>query len=215
MVESNENTLLTNNEENKIQQATSNLTKNTEDLVENILSEDDPKKIKDLTQLFNIAQTKKTVLRTLSYNNLLDRVNDQMEERLCKRADQFSNKDLLDYMDKISNAMDKAQKQIKDVDTTPAIQINQQNIIMDGAPELSRESRQNIMDAVSAILKGMESSSQNIEEIDEETVSDNDSINDNGNEDTLYSQNGDVNDETSYLSEEDILNINNNFKEEY
>ena len=61
---------------NNLQCASNNLTTNTENLVESILNEDDPKKIKDLTHLFNIAQTKKSVLRSLSYNNLLDRVND-------------------------------------------------------------------------------------------------------------------------------------------
>ena len=168
-------------------------------MVETILNETDPKKINDLTYLFNIAQTKKSVLRTLSYNNLLDRVEDQMEERLNKRADQFSNKDLLDYMDKISNAMDKVQKQIKEVDTTPVIQINQQNIIMDNASELSRESRQNIMDAVNAILKTIDTSSQTVEENKETPVLDDDNDNDNES-DFLYSQDGE--NEVLYLNEE-------------
>ena len=104
-----------------------------------------------------------------------------MEERLSKRADQFSNKDLLDYMDKISTAMDKVQKQIKDVDTTPAIQINQQNIIMENGPELPRESRQNIIDAVNAILKNMNSSSQDVEDIEKNPVLDFDGLNNDSN----------------------------------
>lgn len=32
----------------------------------------------------------------------------QMEDRVTKRADQFSNKDLLDYMNVMGAAMDKA-----------------------------------------------------------------------------------------------------------
>lgn len=184
-------------------------------MVEEILNECDPKKVKDLTYLFNLAQTKKSVLRAMSYNNLLDKVETQMEERLTKRADQFSNKDLLDYMDKISNAMDKNQKQIKDIDTTPAIQINQQNIIMDSNPELSRESRQNILDVVNAILKNAESPMQEdiiinnndnqeielIEELEEESVLNND------NDNSVLNNND--SDENYYLSEEDIINKTN------
>ena len=103
-----------------------------------------------------------------------------MEERLTKRADQFSNKDLLDYMDKMTGALEKAQKQVQDVDPTPAIQINQQNINL-GDSGLSRESRQNVMDAVASILKRInEESLEEPEIIEEEPVSDNDV------EDTTY-----------------------------
>ena len=121
----------------------------------------------------------------MSYNSLLDKVNAQIEERLNKRADQFSNKDLLDYMDKMSSAIEKAQKQIKDVDTVPAIQINQQNINIgnndNNAINLSRESRQNVMDVVTTILKKMESQN-NLEIIEEEPVLDSDINNDNDEE---------------------------------
>lgn len=107
-----------------------------------------------------------------------------MEERLTKRADQFSNKDLLDYMDKMTGALEKAQKQVQDVDPTPAIQINQQNINL-GEAGLSRESRQNVMDAVASILKRLnEESLEEPEIIEEEPVLDNDI------EDTTYSQGG-------------------------
>ena len=196
----NNNLQIINNEETSLQAVSSDLVKNTENLVEDILREEDPKKIKDLTHLFNITQTKKQVLRTLSYNNLLDKVENQMEERLTKRADQFSNKDLLDYMDKISNAMDKAQKQIKDVDTTPAIQINQQNIIMGDEPELSRESRQNILNAINSIFKNAENFQQECIIVEEESVCDNDSIELSTQEEF----------EDSYLSEDDIINIDKN-----
>lgn len=170
--------------ENELTISSANLEKDTQALVNDILNEKDPKKVKDLTYLFNIAQTKKSVLRAVNLNNLLDRVNDQMEERLTKRADQFSNKDLLDYMDKMTGALEKAQKQVQDVDPTPAIQINQQNINL-GEAGLSRESRQNVMDAVASILKRLnEESLEEPEIIEEEPVLDNDI------EDTTYSQDG-------------------------
>jgi hypothetical protein len=120
-----------------------------------------------------------------------------MEERLTKRADQFSNKDLLDYMDKMTGALEKAQKQVQDVDPTPAIQINQQNINL-GEAGLSRESRQNVMDAVASILKRLnEESLEGPEIIEEESVSDNDV------EDTTYSQDGEEETSIPTLKEED------------
>lgn len=69
-----------------------------------------------------------------------------MKERLDKRADQFSNKDLLDYAKVITDSMDKAQKQIQTVDSSPMIQINQQNntVVVEDS-ELDRESRRKIM----------------------------------------------------------------------
>lgn len=188
---------ITTTTENELTTSSANLEKDTQALVNDILNEKDPKKVKDLTYLFNIAQTKKSVLRAVNLNNLLDKVNDQMEERLTKRADQFSNKDLLDYMDKMTGALEKAQKQVQDVDPTPAIQINQQNINL-GETGLSRESRQNVMDAVASILKRLnEESLEEPEIIEEEPVSDNDV------EDTTYSQDGEEEISIPTLKEED------------
>lgn len=188
---------ITTTTENELTTSSASLEKDTQALVNDILNEKDPKKVKDLTYLFNIAQTKKSVLRAVNLNNLLDKVNDQMEERLTKRADQFSNKDLLDYMDKMTGALEKAQKQVQDVDPTPAIQINQQNINL-GDSGLSRESRQNVMDAVASILKRLnEESLEGPEIIEEEPVSDNDV------EDTTYSQDGEEEISIPTLKEED------------
>ena len=77
---------------------------------------------------------------------MLDSITQQMKERLDKRADQFSNKDLLDYAKVITDSMDKAQKQIQTVDSSPMIQINQQNntVVVEDS-ELDRESRRKIM----------------------------------------------------------------------
>lgn len=120
-----------------------------------------------------------------------------MEERLTKRADQFSNKDLLDYMDKMTGALEKAQKQVQDVDPTPAIQINQQNINL-GDSELSRESRQNVMDAVASILKRL-----NEESLEEPEIIEEEPVSDNGVEDTTYSQDGEEEISIPTLKEED------------
>lgn len=188
---------ITTTTENELTTSSANLEKDTQALVNDILNEKDPKKVKDLTYLFNIAQTKKSVLRAVNLNNLLDKVNDQMEERLTKRADQFSNKDLLDYMDKMTGALEKAQKQVQDVDPTPAIQINQQNINL-GETGLSRESRQNVMDAVASILKRL-----NEEPLEESETTEEEPVSDNDVEDTTYSQDGEEEISIPTLKEED------------
>lgn len=188
---------ITTTTENELTTSSANLEKDTQALVNDILNEKDPKKVKDLTYLFNIAQTKKSVLRAVNLNNLLDKVNDQMEERLTKRADQFSNKDLLDYMDKMTGALEKAQKQVQDVDPTPAIQINQQNINL-GDSGLSRESRQNVMDAVASILKRL-----NEEPLEESETTEEEPVSDNDVEDTTYSQDGEEEISIPTLKEED------------
>lgn len=87
-----------------------------------------------------------------------------MEERVTKRADQFSNKDLLDYMNAMGAAMDKAQKQITDIDSVPVIQVNQQNNIVNisEAESLDKESRNRVLDVVSGILSRIKESSENV-----------------------------------------------------
>ena len=135
-------------------------------LINQIVEQEDSKEVTDLVNLFNLNHMKKQMIRTLTYDQLLDNIMSQMEERVTKRADQFSNKDLLDYMNAMGNAMDKAQKQLSDIQAMPSIQINQQNNIVnvnnDSNDLLDRESRQRVMDAVSSILSKL-NTQQNID----------------------------------------------------
>lgn len=133
----------------------SSLDDKNNELVKNIIEEDNPQNVKDLISLFNLNHTKKQVLRMMTHEQLLDHIMSQMEQRVTLRGDQFSNRDLLDYMNAMSGAMEKAQKQISDVNAVPAIQINQQNNINfseNSINSLSKESRKNIMGAVQEIL---------------------------------------------------------------
>lgn len=157
--------------------ASKNLMSDTEQLAVDIITENSPEKMTDLVALFNLAHAKKAVLRTLSYDKLMDSVTEQMTERITKRADQFSHKDLLDYLNTTSAAMEKAQKVFTTVDTAPVIQLNQQNntvIVNDG---LSRESKQKVTDAVKSILeklKNIDASVEKTEIVEENTVLTND-----------------------------------------
>ena len=67
-------------------------------IVENIMDEQDPNKTKDLVDLFNWNISKKNIARIQKLNNLYDSITDQMVERVTKRADQFSNSELINLV---------------------------------------------------------------------------------------------------------------------
>jgi hypothetical protein len=92
-------------------------------------------------------------MRVNKMNDLLDKVTDQVIERFEKRPDNFSNDDLIKYMQVTENAIDRANKNLNLVEETPAIQLmqnNQVNINIDSG--LDRDGRERVMDAVRAIL---------------------------------------------------------------
>lgn len=120
-------------------------------LAQNIIDEQDVDKVKDLVHLFNLNQAKKNVLRVFKYNALLDTLSDEALKRAQLRSDQFSNGDLVAWMQVAQSAIDRANKSLNLVDDTPAIQINQVNNINVQEP-LDRESRDRIKDAVTAML---------------------------------------------------------------
>lgn len=175
---------------NKLQVASRKVDRNAEAVARKIAREKTLEGVQDLTHLFNVAQVKKQVIRTLEYNQLLDSITQQMKERLDKRADQFSNKDLLDYAKVITDSMDKAQKQIQTVDSSPMIQINQQNntVVVEDS-ELDRESRRKIMLAAQAAMEFLKSQGtlpkeQEVFEEDSENILENANFQD---EEVVYS----------------------------
>ena len=126
---------------------------NSLQVAQQILNTDDLEQVKDLTNLFNLNMRKKNVLRTLKMDSLLDKVTDQVIERFEKRPDNFSNEDLIKYMQVTENAIDRANKHLNLVEETPAINLmqnNQVNINIDTG--LDRDGRERVMDAVKAIL---------------------------------------------------------------
>lgn len=111
-------------------------------------------------ELFNINQSKKNALRIIKLNNLLDKVEDQAIERFEKRPDQVSNKELLEYMNVVSNQIDRAQRSVDSLSVTPAIHIAAQKneVNINVGTELDRDSKERVMDAITALLKQVEKS---------------------------------------------------------
>lgn len=125
----------------------------TKQIAQEILDEQDIERVKDLTNLFNLNAQKRNVMRVIKMNELLDKVTDQVVERFEKRPDNFSNEDLIKYMQVTENAIDRANKNLNLVEETPAIQYLQQNnvnITIDNG--LDRDARERVMDAVRAFL---------------------------------------------------------------
>lgn len=145
----------------------------TKDIAQEILNTDDVDKVKDLTALFNLNIRKKNVVRVVKMAGLLDNVTDKVIERFEKTPDNFSNEDLLKYMQVTENALDKASKNLELVEETPAIQLqqnNQVNINIDRG--LNRDSRAKVTEAVEAILKKLQNNEQIIEVENTEEIKD-------------------------------------------
>lgn len=146
---------------------TQKLKLSTEQIASDIVNANDAKEVKDLVTLFNLAQVKKNIIRTLKYNDLLDLVSESMLERFIKRPDEFSHKDLIDYMNTLTNALDKSAKGVQTVDTENIIQqiTNQQNIQVNVNNDsgLDRESRERVTEAIQAILAKAQTQPINID----------------------------------------------------
>jgi hypothetical protein len=94
-----------------------------------------------------------------------------MIERFEKKPGEFSNKDLLDYLNAVRSAMDKSDIVPENINM-PVIQNNTQvNLNIDTG--LSKESKERVADAVNSILLKLKNNnsvidiSEEVEEIDE------------------------------------------------
>ena len=68
--------------------------KESQEILAKIIEETDYTKTKDLTVLFNINQTKKTMARVNKLNELLDVITDNAIQRFTEKPDNFSNQEL-------------------------------------------------------------------------------------------------------------------------
>ena len=134
------------------------LNKESLTLINQIIAEKDLEKTKDLTHLFNINQNKKTMIRIDKLSGLQDDLVDQFVRRIAERPDEISNKELMDGIKIVQDIIERGQKQVEGVQQTPLIQFNQQNNsvnIGDGTPQLSKESRDKVKNAVLSLLSGL------------------------------------------------------------
>lgn len=140
-------------------------------LIEQIISETDEYKVKELTQLFNANQNKKTMARVDKLSDLLDTITDQALVRFTSRPDEISNKELFDGLKVVQDLIERGQKQVSGTNETPLIQVNQQNneVNIGGSPStLNRDSRERVKSAVLQLLSSLPTSSETASVVDVE-----------------------------------------------
>ena len=131
----------------------------SDELIDRISKTNDKEELQSLYQQFNINNTKKNAIRVAELNQLLDKVNKEATERLTKRPEQISNKEMLDYMTAIGNQIERSQKIVDGIKDITAVQINNThntvNINMgdDTTTRLTKESRDKIANVISFILE--------------------------------------------------------------
>lgn len=129
-----------------------------EEMLKTALSEVDVEKTKQLIQLFNVSESKKSMIRINKLNTLYDNITTQMLDRFAKYPNNFSNDDLVKYLKVTQDAIEKTTNLMNKSNETPAIQLQQNNqvniTVNNGEGQgLNRESRDRILDVVKSILK--------------------------------------------------------------
>lgn len=140
------------------------LSKVDNDLVstaQEIINETSPDKLNELINLFNIHETKKSTVRAIKYNTLLDSISDEMLKRFDKYHNEFSNDDILKYLQASQLALDKINKNASQIKDIPQITINQVNINQTD-DTLDRESREKVAEALKAIMAVMNNPNEDI-----------------------------------------------------
>lgn len=160
-----ENILAVTNEEaaQKLPVTIESMTEQTlateQQVVKDIVAAPNKEELEKQFQLFNMNQVKKNALRIIKLNDLLTKVEDQALERFEKRPDQVSNKELLDYMNAVSNQIEKAQNFSKETLSTEVggIKIKQEKteVNINVAPVLNRNEKDRVVDVISVLLNQM------------------------------------------------------------
>lgn len=157
------------------------LNKDTEKLVQEVVSATDMGQLKDLTNLFNINIAKKSALRIMKLSSLLENVEDEVINRIEREPDAIKDKDLIGYMNALQGAIEKSTKLMNGVDTTaPVINIKQDdnsvNISVNSQEPLSRDSKQTVIDTVKAILNLSSLQEEDVIEVEVDDVDEDEEI---------------------------------------
>ena len=147
---------------NNLQVKLSDVSKN---LIDQIIKEDDPEKLEDLTKLFSMNLRKKNLVRINKLTDLLELIDVEAYQRLADTPDQIKDDDLIKLMDKTQAAINNLENSIKE--PQPLIQIQNNEITLNNSG-LSRDSRRNVLEAVMSILN----EANNAQDVDFVEVSD-------------------------------------------
>lgn len=156
----------------------SSLDMSSKEILTKMMNEQDLDKVKDLTNAFNVNQVKKNLVRTVRLNALLDKIDEQALERVTKRPDEITNKELFDFRQIVQSSIDKSQQSIETLSDKPLIQINNNKLnVSVNNTEISEDSKERILDAVQQLLqlyKHSDDSEIKTIDVSEEQTTDND-----------------------------------------
>lgn len=128
----------------------------TEDIINNAIVASSGDELQDLTNLFTLNQKKKEMLRIHKLNSLMDVITDEVKERV-ENVRYAEDKDLIGYMKVVQNSIDKSTEKLNQEHQMPSIQFNQQNINLgtnSDTTQVSRESREKVLEFVKNVLNG-------------------------------------------------------------
>lgn len=139
-------------EKNEIVEVNHNvkLTLEGNDITNQIISEKDPNKLEDLTQLFLLNKKKKDLARINKLSNLINTIDDEVINRFNEEPENFNNDQLVKYLTATQQIIDTTANNIEKV---PMIQINnQKNEIHIDDSGLNKESRAKVLEVITSIL---------------------------------------------------------------
>ena len=116
-----------------------------------IVTSENSKDIKNLIDEFNKSQAKKSVVRVTKYNEFLDSLFDEIKNRFNNNSQEFTNDDLMTYLQSMQGLIDKSNKYLVNIPES-SITINQININDNRAQAFDAESRRKIRNIVKYIL---------------------------------------------------------------
>ena len=129
--------------------AVGTLAKESNELTDLIISEKDPNKLQDLTNLFKQNQLKKNLIRSNKLNNLLELIDDEVITRVTTNPEQIRVQDLLNYMRATQQSI---QDSFNSYEQLPVIQVNNIENSVNINTHLSKESREKVINKVNEIL---------------------------------------------------------------
>ena len=136
---------------------TAALIKQGNDLTNQIIDEENPDKLKELTQLFTINQKKKDIARINKLSTLQELIDDEVASRLMSCPDSFDHDQLEKYMVSVQKSI----KNINDNSTdVPQVLINNQTNVNINQSGLNRESREKVYNVVQELLNSLHTDNQ-------------------------------------------------------
>lgn len=112
----------------------------------------DSEDIQKLVDLFNLNITKKNATRVVTYEHLVDKVLEEMTDRIEKRPSNFDNTDLLNYLKIIQESSSKAVKNLTNIDDS-TIKLNQNTLNINIDTGLDRSSKEKVINTIASILQ--------------------------------------------------------------